>query len=176
MEEEKFINAIKKVSGPRVHKINNSYGVYDYYKYYRKTKPKDKKYVLTESQYFKIIREINALLVEDFLQGNDITLPHKMGRLELRKVKSTIKLEGSKVKTNLPIDWNRTLKLWYEDPECFKNKTLVKIPEVELYKIYYNKTKANFINKSFYQFTANRDFKLALKHAIRDDGLDAFTF
>ena len=31
MEEAKFISSIKKVSGPRVHKVTNSYGVYDYF-------------------------------------------------------------------------------------------------------------------------------------------------
>ena len=31
-----FINEIKKVHEPRVHKITNSYGVYDAFKYYRK--------------------------------------------------------------------------------------------------------------------------------------------
>lgn len=176
MEEEKFLNSIKKVSGPRVHKVNNSYGVYDMYKFYRKNKPKEKKYVLTESQYFAIIRRINNLLIESFLNGNDIELPCRMGRLELRKSKASIKMEGNKIKTNLPIDWNKTIKLWYEDPECFKNKTLIKIPETEIFKVYYNKANANYNNKSFYQFTANREFKLALKKAIKDRTLDAFTF
>ena len=30
-----------------------------------------------------------------------------------------------KLKTNLPIDWNKTLELWYEDEESYKNKTLI---------------------------------------------------
>lgn len=176
MEEESFIKNIKKVSGTRVYKINNSYGVYDYYKYYRKNKPKDKKYVLTESQYFKIIRLINTYLIKSFIDGKDIIFPCRMGRLELRKLKPTIKMEGSKVKTNLPIDWNKTLKLWYEDPDCFKNKTLVRIPETEVFKIHYNKSDANFNNKSFYQFIANREFKLTLKKNIKEGNIDAFTF
>ena len=43
MEEKDFINSVRKISEPRVHKVKNSYGVYDYYKYYRKNKPSDSK-------------------------------------------------------------------------------------------------------------------------------------
>ena len=38
-----------------------------------------------------------------------------MGIIELRKYKSYIKEEDGKIKTNLPIDWDRTIRLWYED-------------------------------------------------------------
>jgi hypothetical protein len=44
-----FIDDIKKIKEKRNHKIKNSYGVYDAYKYYRKNKPKDKKYILKDS-------------------------------------------------------------------------------------------------------------------------------
>jgi len=44
MEEtyEAFRDSIKNVTGERHHKITNSYGVYDMYKFYRKNKPSDK--------------------------------------------------------------------------------------------------------------------------------------
>ena len=58
IELREFKRRIKKVNGPRVYSIRNSLGVYDAYKQYRKTKPKDKKYILSESQYFSIIRRI----------------------------------------------------------------------------------------------------------------------
>ena len=61
--EKEFISNIKNVTGNRKHKINNSYGVYDAYKYYRKNKPKDSKYILSESEYFNIIRSVNKQLV-----------------------------------------------------------------------------------------------------------------
>lgn len=49
-----------------------------------------------------------------------------MGRIELRKYDVRINLDGEKVKTNLPIDWDKTLKLWYEDEEAYKEKHLLK--------------------------------------------------
>ena len=68
-----FKRRIKKVNQPREYKVRNSLGVYDGYKYYRKNKPDSKKYVLTESQYFAIIRKINLLLVGDLSAGCKFT-------------------------------------------------------------------------------------------------------
>ena len=169
-----FINSIKRINEPRVHKVRNSYGVYDGFKYYRKIRPKEHKYVLTESQYFSIIRKVNELLGESLICGEDINLPYRLGRLEIRKYSAKITVDGKKVRTNLPIDWDRTLKLWYEDEESYKNKTLIKVEEKEIYKIYYNRNVADFTNKSFYQFDINRELKKRLKQNIKEGKLDAF--
>lgn len=169
-----FLNHVKKVNKSRTHKIRNSYGVYDGFKYYRKNKPKGDKYILTESQYFAIIRKINKSLSDLLISGEDINLPLSLGRLEIRKYNSSISLDGDKIKTNLPIDWCKTLKLWHEDSESYRNKTLVRFEEREIYKIYYNRNVANFANKSFYQFNINRELKKRLKQSIKDGKLDAF--
>lgn len=177
MEElDEFIGSIQKRSLPRKHKVKGSLGVYDAYKWYRKNKPKDKKYVMSESQYFAIIRRINEALREELLLDGDLLFPCKMGRLEIRKYPAVITTEGKSIKTNLPIDWNTTLKLWYEDKESFDNKTLVRMNVPEIFRIYYNRGKANYSNKSFYQFSANRELKQLLKHTIRNNkDFDAFT-
>ena len=169
-----FLNSIKKVNEPRIHKVKNSYGVYDGFKYYRKNRPKEHKYVLTESQYFSIIRRVNELLGEALINGEDVTLPYRLGRLEIRKYEAKITTDGKKVRTNLPIDWDRTLKLWYEDKESYKNKTLIKVEEKEIYKVYYNRNVAEFTNKAFYQFDVNRELKRRLKQNIKEGKLDAF--
>ena len=98
-----------------------------------------------------------------------------MGKLELRKHKPKIKFNGSKVKINTPIDWNRTLKFWYEDEESFKNKTILKMEEKEIFKVHYNKNVANYPNKLFYQFKVNRDLKLKIKENIKENRIDAFS-
>ena len=46
---KEFKKRIKKVNHPRQYKVRNSLGVYDAYKYYRKNKPDDKQFILTES-------------------------------------------------------------------------------------------------------------------------------
>ncbi len=169
-----FAHNIRKLNSSRVHKVTNSYGIYDGYKYYRKNKPKDKKYILTESQYFAITRKVNSLLGEALSNGEDITLPCRLGRLEIRKYEARITIEGKKIKTNLPIDWDKTLKLWYEDEESYKNKTLIKMEEKEIFKIHYNRIVADYNNKSFYQFDVNKELKKRLKTNIKEGNIDAF--
>lgn len=174
MEEQEFLNKVRKVKESRNHKVKNSYGIYDGYKFYRKNKPKDPKYVLTESQYFAITRKVNKFLAEALSKGEDVILPFRLGRIEVRKYESRITWDGKKVKSNLPIDWDRTLKLWYEDEEAYKNKTLIKVEEKEIYKVYYNRNIAEYKNKSFYQFNINKDLKRRLKQNIKEGSLDAF--
>lgn len=177
MEEQEFLSRIRKADGPRKHKVSGSLGVYDAYKWYRKNKPAGKQYILNESQYFTIIRRINLALRDELLKGNDLKFPAKMGQLEIRKYLPTITNDGKEIKTNLPIDWNTTLKLWYEDKKAFEEKFLVRINVPEIYRVFYNKSDANYNNKSFYQFTPNRELKIGLKHSIKEDsGFDAFLF
>lgn len=172
---QEFASSIRKIKEHRKHKIKGSYGIYDGFKYYRKIKPKGHEYVLTESQYFYITRRINGILGDMFLKGEDIVFPCRLGRLEIRKREAKIVIENEKVKTNLPIDWDRTIKLWYEDEESFKNKTLVKAEEKTVYRIYYNRYAAEYTNKTFYQFRVNRDLKRRLKESIKERKLpDAF--
>jgi asparagine N-glycosylation enzyme membrane subunit Stt3 len=96
-----------------------------------------------------------------------------MGIIELRKFDSYLKFDNGKIKTNRPIDWNKTLELWYEDEESYKNKTLIKMEEKEMFKIYYNKSTANYNNRAFYEFIFNKDLKVRLKHKIKEGVIDA---
>lgn len=171
---DNFRRKILKLNEPRVHKIRNSNGVYQAYKWIRKNKWLDIGRPLTEHEFYSIIRQVNNLLVESILSGKDIVLPHRLGTIELRKYETKIIIQNGKVITNLPIDWDRTLKLWTEDEEAYKKRTLVKMEEKEIFKVFYNKRTANFENKSFMQFEVNRDLKKRLKQKIKNKAIDAF--
>lgn len=171
---EEFKKRIKRGNQPRKYKVNNSLGIYDGYKYYRKNKPKEKDFILSESQYFAITRRINLYLIDELLHGNDIKLPKAMGTIEIRKYEAVIRVgEDGKVHTNFPIDWDQTLKLWYEDSESYANRTLVKREEKEFFKIYYNSTAATYNNKGYYEFIFNKDLKIRLKQKIKEGVIDA---
>ena len=75
--------------------------------------------------------------------------------------------------TNLPIDWNKTLKLWYEDSESHRDKTLVRQEVSEVYKLYYNREKATYNNNSYYEFLFNKDLRIRLKQQIKRGYIDA---
>lgn len=168
-----FITRVKRVKEHREHKINNALGVYDAYKWLRKNKWLDVGSV-PEHDYYAIIRTVNKVLISKFLTTGLIRLPERMGDVVLRKYPSKITINKGKVQTNLPIDWNATLKLWSEDKESYKNKVLIKREEKEIFKILYDKSKALYNNKSFYNFNLNRSAKIALKRQLKNGKLDAF--
>lgn len=171
---EEFRKKVLKVHDSRKHKIKNSNGVYDAYKWIRKNKWLDIGRILTEHEFYTIIRQINNHLADKLICGEDIILPHRLGVLELRKYDTKVSIVNNKIVTNLPIDWDRTLKLWAEDEESYKNKILVRMEEKETFKVFYNKKTANYDNKSFMQFEVNRDLKGRLKQKIKDKAVDAF--
>lgn len=174
MTYEDFKKEVQNLSGHRVHKVTNSLGVYDAYKWLRKRKWEDIGRCLTEHEFYSIIRRVNNYLRDSLLCGKEVTFPCKMGKLELRKVKTFVDLKNGKVITNYPIDWNKTLRLWYEDEEAYKNKTLIKMEEKEIFKIFYNKGLADYNNQIFFEFQVNRDIKRGLVKRIKDGSIDAF--
>lgn len=171
---DEFRRKVLKVNHSRNHKVKNSIGVYDIYKHIRKNKWYDIGQPITEHQFYTIIRQVNNVLADNLLKGNDIVFPNKMGRLEVRKFEPIIRFDDNKLTVRLPIDWDRTLKLWSEDEEAYKERTLVKMEEKEIFKVCYNKTRADFQNKGFYQLQINRDLKIALKKKIKLGNFDAF--
>ena len=174
MTQNEFKNTIKKVQGKREHKVTGSIGVYDIYKIIRKNKWFNIGRPLKEHEFYSIIRSINNYLADNLVNGNDIIFPYEMGKLELRKIDITPRIVDGKLVINKPIDWDRTLKLWYEDNEAFKQRTLVKVENNDLFKIFYNKNRAKFNNKCFYEFQVNRDIKQRLKKNIKLNRIDAF--
>lgn len=168
------INKIKKVNQSRKHKINNSLGVYDAYKWIRKNKWLNIGQPITEKQFYSIIRSVNKNVVKDLLLSKDIILPNRMGKLELRKRIPKIDFIDGKIKTNLPVDWNRTLNLWVEDQQAKKDKILIRHESKCIFKVLYNKHNATFNNKSFYTFTLNREVKKELKNKIINNQIDAY--
>lgn len=176
---EEFKIRVKKANTSKKghYKITNSYGVYDYYKYYRKIRPKEREYAITDSQYYSILRKVNDLLAKDIAWCREVRLPHGMGSIEARKRPRRITLdEEGRPKTNLAIDWNRTLELWYADKEAHEKKTLLRINADEIYKVYYDKSNNAIVNKSFFDFIFSRDIKRRLKYNIKAGLVDALEF
>ncbi len=171
---KEFKKTVQKLNSSRKHKVSNSFGVYDSYKYIRKHKWLNIGTSVTEKDFYAIIRRINNYLAEELALGKDVKLPHRMGTLELRKKDAKVVFIENKLKTNLPIDWDSTLKLWYENEDSFNNKTLIRLEEKELFRVYYNKSNANYKNKYFYKFSINRELKRMLKQQIKHGTLDAF--
>lgn len=173
MNYNKFRARILKVHNKKKFKVRSSYGTKQGWRWLKKHKWLNGEPV-TEKQFGIIIRCVNEYLVEQLLQGHDINLPCRMGKIELRKTKARIEFVDGKLDTNLPVDWKRTLELWHEDAKAYQDKTLIRKEYDEIFRIIYNKSSANYNNKTFYQFTPHRDVKKKLSERIKQNKVDAF--
>ena len=174
MTYKEFKFEVQNLNSSRKHKVTNSVGVYSVYKIIRKNHWYNIGRPLTEKEFYSIIRTFNKHIAEELSKGNEFTLPYKMGTLEIRKYSPNITIKNGKLNTPLPIDWDKTLKLWYEDKESYDKKTLVRSDVKEIFRLIYNKSKAEYINKSFYELRFNREIKKKLKQNIKEGLIDAF--
>lgn len=166
MDFKEFQEIVQKKRTKKKAKVSNSWGVYDAYKHIRKNGWYNIGRPLKEHEFYSIIRGINNLLAEEIVKGNDIHFPHGMGKLELRKGKREAYLKEGKLVVTYPIDWNKTLKLWYENEEARNKKILIRRETEYVYKVKYNKHAAQYKNQCFYEFDTNRFIKQKLKENI----------
>lgn len=171
MTQEEYMADVKNVKGKRKHRLTNSYIARDYYRYYRKTSNNKN---LTEPQFTSILDGLFNAAFNCLRRGEDFKFPYRMGFLEIRKMPKKVKIKDGKLRTNLPIDWNETLKLWYSDKKSRDNKKLVRCDVDEIFRVFYNKKEAIYNNKLFMIFRSCRRLKLALKEEINNNNLDSF--
>lgn len=172
MNYSDFETKVLKRHGDKHFKVTNSWGVYDAYKHIRKNGWYNIGRPLKEKEFYDIIGKINSEIATLLSFGATIKLPAKMGKFELRKHKREVRIEDGKVKITYPIDWHKTLKLWYDDEEARKNKTLIRSEEKEVFRIKYDAYRADFQNRCFYEFSLNRNIKKALKENIKKGMVD----
>lgn len=149
-------------------RVTNSYTTRDIY---RRVKKNIK---ITPALFGKIIKTVNSLLAERIVNGLEVNLPSQMGKIELRKFKTKVKIEDGKIITNKPINWKETLKLWEEDEESKINKTLVRHDTDFVYRTVYRVDTANYTNKNFYKFSLSRNNKRRITKNIAKGTVDAF--
>lgn len=150
-------------------RVNNSVGSNKAERYYRKNCGK-----FDEKTFRIVIQTINQKLQQALSMGNDIELPQRMGVIQIRKFKTKVEFIDGKIKTNLPIDWVETKKLWKEEPWCKKKKQFVRFENEFVYRIYYKKQRATYKNKIYMKFYPNRTLQRTLSKNIKDGKVDAF--
>ena len=72
-----------------------------------------------------------------------------------REGRAMITPDGKKKQVR-SIDWDRTMALWYDDAESYKNKTLVYYETPDIF-VRYVKKNAIYKNKCYYDFKPSRD-------------------
>jgi hypothetical protein len=172
MDFSEFERKILKLDSKKKVKITNSWGVYDAYKYIRKHQWYDIGRPLKEGEFYAIIRKVNQRLADLIIAGETIVFPERMGKLEIRKFERGASIVNGKLKITYPVDWKKTLYLWFEDEEERKKKTLCRFDSKYTYCIRYNRWEANYENKRFYEFSVNRKLKKGLKENIEKSKID----
>ena len=106
---EDYISKVKKVTSKRKSKISNSIGMNEAYRFYKKNCGK-----LTSQEFRKSIHLINLALQESIARGEDLTIPQKMGELQLRKFNTNIDftqvIDLPKARTDMMLETEVSLK------------------------------------------------------------------
>lgn len=171
--EELKRQVIKKKSGP--HKIRNSIGAAVVFRHLQHTRWKEVGKALTCSQFCAIIHKMGDKIAEALCKGETIELPCQMGSIMVVKYESNVRMKNGKLRVYKSIDWGSTYKLWHEDEESFKKRTLVRYDDKDWFGFSYDKSKAKFKNKIFFKFKAVHSLKKMLNHNILYCDFDAMT-
>lgn len=154
-------------------RIRNSWGAYDAMKWMQARGWKDLGRRVEPGTVLNVIRAVNDRVAERIARGEEVKLPYRMGSIELRKEWRGAWISGGELKVSYMVDWDRTLKLWYEDKEAERRKTLVRYDNKDLYRMVWNKQKAVFTNMHFYKMKFNRFLRQRLKQNIENGEADA---
>lgn len=171
MEYQAFLNRLQK-RGSKKHVITHCLGARDAWKWVRKNKwERLGGHPCPQSLYGSIIDHVHQLLVEQMMEGHIIDMPMQMGSFYVASIPARVEYKEGKIKTNYRVDWLKTLKLWYEDKEALESHQTIKRVQKDIVYIGYDKRKANFTNKRFYVFRANRSLVRKVGHALEEGSL-----
>ena len=143
-------------------RVSNSYGVYDYFKFYRRNREKGSKWAISEKNYYALLRQVNQILATELIEKGKLELPYKMGVVEYRKLPYNVHQNKSgRYVSNAKVNWDKTFELWYNDEQAYKDKILIKHETDGIAKNLYIKNKADYPNKCFYTFIPQKEINVA---------------
>lgn len=132
-------------------------------------------YKLLESKFVNVVdfvrlcNDYNKFLVSKILEGYEITLPYRLGTMQILGSKTVIKFneDGS---PNLPPDWVKTKQLWDKCPECKSKRQRVFHTNDHTsnvrYKLIWHKKRVIIRNKTLYSFRLTRTNKRDIHKSI----------
>ena len=101
MELGEFRKKVLKAEEKKHHfKITNSNGIKEAWRWIKKNKWLDIGQPITELELGTIVKTINLTLRDQLLDGKDILLPHRMGRIEIRKFIAKVDKPANRLEKN----------------------------------------------------------------------------
>ena len=164
MDYQEYLNKLQK-RGSKPHRISHCLGARDAFHWVRANHwQATGGRAVDKLLYSQIITEVHKVLAEQLLEGHEIEFPYQMGCLIVSRMPAKVEYEDGELKTNYRTDWKKTLEYrFHEDPDGHK---LIKRVQPFIYSIRYYKKKANYHNKRFYLFRANRSLVREMGAAV----------
>lgn len=167
-----FMIQAKNVHGPRYHRAANSYDTKDFYRNYIKGLDRQSDLFVTERKYGEIIKATNDIIQERLLDGCQVVFPYGLGSLQIESRENVANIVDGKIHTSYMIDWNETLKLWFENDECRQRKMLVRTDAPLRYVVKYRRPTVPMTNKQYLCFLPCRNLTGKINTKIKEEGLD----
>jgi len=109
---EEFLKKLKKVDGPRKHRMVKSSGMAAAFTFYRNNRPKISEYTLARNQFDKIVNEMNLLMIEKLFNEKKFILPCGLGKLAIvKRTTKTFINDADKLVCTKPVDRDATYRL-----------------------------------------------------------------
>ena len=165
------------IEDKRNHLVKSDYGLRDYHRHFSKH---NKDIEVSRADYGNIIREFNSHSRDRMsMKGAGFIIPCRLGRIELRKSKTEVKIgNDGEIINNLPTNWKATRELWAVNDKAKEAKIKIRFTNEHTdgytFKVSYLRSKAIFKNKSVYKMRFNRDLKRNLSKSIFAGRIDAF--
>lgn len=148
--------------------MNNS-SIKEAYTYYKKNRTTEK--LIPISDYRKLMNSFNTFLMKKVLEGKEIILPSRMGRITVQGIHQNIRIDEYGNIKGTRIDWKATKDLWATDTEHAQKKTLVYFfnehSDGMKYSFKWSKNNVPVQNKNFYTFIPSRHNKRTLAKLIK---------
>lgn len=136
------------------------------YKSYKKSV----KTPVEEKQFIKIANGYMEFLMQKVLEGEEVTMPAKLGTLYIQGTKKNLRFNKDGIPL-LPPNWAATKKLWDNNPEAKQTRKIVYCLNEEtdgiVYKLNWSKNRVPIENKLYYNFILTRANKRAIHQNIK---------
>ena len=123
-----------------------------------------------EKQYLEIANGYMEFLIQKVLEGEEVTMPARLGTLFIQGVKKNLKFNKDGIPL-LPPNWAATKKLWDSNPDAKATKKIVYCLNEEtdgvVYKLHWSKNRVPIENKLYYNFILTRSNKRAIHQQIK---------
>ena len=124
------------------------------------------------SEFRQIVGEYHKFLINKILEGEKVTLPNRLGTLEIKGRKQKVKFDEEGKIRGLAPDWVETKKLWGSNSEAKAKKQLVYHTNAHTdgirYRFCWSKDRVLITNKTLYSLIISRPNKRAVHKLITE--------